>query len=128
MDPQKQGVTSENCSFQGLHRENLNQACQKHTAFSRPFTKETHTLSQGHSELRPLPAPTVWPLIEDEGESQASVPEKAQFLVGTARRSPAAVSRELETSLNSHTEPALSEGQSDMGKEVYLKKQTQKTV
>lgn len=87
-----------------------------------------HTLSQGHSELRPLPAPTVWPLIEDEGESQASVPEKAQFLVGTARRSPAAVSRELETSLNSHTEPALSEGQSDMGKEVYLKKQTQKTV
>ena len=51
MDLQKQGVTSENCSFQGLRRENLIQACQKYTAFSRPFTKETHTLSRGHSEL-----------------------------------------------------------------------------
>ena len=102
MDLQKQGVTSENCSFQGLRRENLIQACQKYTAFSRPFTKETHTLSQGHSELRPLPEPTVWALIEIEGESQASVPKKAWFLVGTARRSPATVSRELETSLNPH--------------------------
>ena len=43
MELQKQGVTSENCSFLGLRRENLIQACQKYTAFSRPFTKETHT-------------------------------------------------------------------------------------
>lgn len=59
---------------------------------------------------RPQPGPTVRALQEDEGESYASTPVKAQLSLGRAGRPEDTVSREWDSSPRPHTQPALTEG------------------